>query len=1150
VPRSALKPHRKDGMDMFSATQIADFLACHHLTTLERCAAAGEIKKPFFADPGVDLLRALGIRHEQAFLANLRARRLEVAEIPTEAAAWNEAAERTVEAVRQGAEAVYQATFLNGVWGGRADFLLKVSEPSALGDWSYEVIETKLARSTKARAVIQLCFYSDLLAQIQEGEPRNMHVVLGGTSEPEPLPVSHYLAYFRKVRSEFEEAWRAAEPTYPEPVEQCEVCSWFPVCDDRWRQDDHLSLVAGITRNQRKVLTQRKVSTVASLARLPLPARPRIEGIGETALVRIREQARLQVEGREKARLVYELLTPVEAERGLAALPEPCAGDLFLDFEGDPYAFNQEGLEYLIGTAAIEGERGSGATYQPRWSFDRASEKQAFERFIASVMERRKRYPDMHIYHYAPYEPTAIKCLAGRHGTRVDEVDQLLRSGAFVDLYRVVRQGLRASVESYSIKHLEPLYGFARTLPLRDATLALQTLETVMALGDAKTAPQGILKTIEAYNRDDCLSALHLREWLEARRRQLEAASGRVLPRPAPREDEPSEELAEHLAQVHTVMERLLAGVPDDETDRTAEDQARWLLAQMLEWHRREEKSSWWEYFRMCDLSDDEVLEDKKAMGGLVYEGQAGREKRSIIHRYRFPPQEYAIDQARAVHDPKTQKSAGQLAGIDERKGYVYLKRAATSQVPHPTALIPYDTIDTQALRGSLLRLGSWVADHRIDAPGKFRAARDLLLRRAPRLRGTTLRLLAEGNQGPVQIARRAAVTLKDSVLPIQGPPGSGKTYTAARMAVELVNSGCRVGITAVSHKVITKLLEDTCTAAREAGVALRIIQKAGGDEDHGCQDAMVTVSGDNEEVREALANGDAQVAAGTAWLWSRENMAGSVDVLLVDEAGQMSLANALALSQAAGSLVLIGDPQQLDQPRKGVHPPGCDLSALAHLLGARATIGPDEGLFLAETRRLHPDVCAFISELFYDARLRPRRENQNQRLNCQGLLDGTGLRYCPVVHTGNQNESTEEVRRVAGLFGVLLRKKVTWTDKQRRAHRLELEDILVVAPYNAQVSALAEVLPAGARVGTVDKFQGQEAPVVIYSMATSTPEDAPRGMEFLYSLNRLNVAVSRARCVAVIVASPTLFQVQCRTPRQIELVNAFCRYLEIARRI
>ena len=275
--------------------------------------------------------------------------------------------------------------------------------------------------------------------------------------------------------------------------------------------------------------------------------------------------------------------------------------------------------------------------------------------------------------------------------------------------------------------------------------------------------------------------------------------------------------------------------------------------------------------------------------------------------------------------------------------------------------------------------------------------------------------------------------------------------------------------------------------------------------------------------------------------------MANSVDVLFVDEAGQMSLANVLAISQAATSVVLLGDPQQLDQPQKGVHPPGAEVSALSHLLNGRATISDEQGVFLAETRRLHPDVCAFTSEVFYDGRLVARPENSKQRLNVEGPLDGTGLRFVPVEHTGNQSESTEEAAAIGNLITELMARKPTWTDKDGQTESFELEDILVVAPYNAQVALLTECLPAGTRIGTVDKFQGQQAPLVFYSMTTSTPEDAPRGMEFLYSLHRFNVASSRARCVAVLVASPALFNVQCKTPRQIELANAFCRYLEMA---
>jgi superfamily I DNA and/or RNA helicase len=333
---------------------------------------------------------------------------------------------------------------------------------------------------------------------------------------------------------------------------------------------------------------------------------------------------------------------------------------------------------------------------------------------------------------------------------------------------------------------------------------------------------------------------------------------------------------------------------------------------------------------------------------------------------------------------------------------------------------------------------------------------------------------------------------------------------------------------------------------AQENGVSLRAVRKC--EETEGCNHPVVTVSDDNQSVFDVLREKKAEVGAGTAWLWARPEMSGSVDVLFIDEAGRMSLADVLAAAQAARSLVLLGDPQQLEQPQQGIHPPGSDGSAFDHLLRGHATIGPQQGLFLAETRRLHPDFCDFTSELFYEGRLKPDSENRLQRINTEGPLGGTGLRFIPVVHSSNQSESKEEIARISERISELLARDTTWTDKEGRSEKLTLTDILVVAPYNAQVSALRKRLPDGARVGTVDKFQGQEAPIVFYSMTTSSPEDAPRGMEFLYSLNRLNVAISRARCVAVVIASPALFEVECKTSRQIELANTFCRYLETAR--
>jgi hypothetical protein len=884
---------------------------------------------------------------------------------------------------------------------------------------------------------------------------------------------------------------------------------------------------------------------VEQLGGLGLPLVPKSDRIGDAALFRIREQARLQVQGR-KGGPFYELIEPFEAEKGLAALPAPSAGDIFLDFEAVPYAFDT-GLEYLIGTVTVPEQSGAEPNYESRWSFEPNTEKEAFARFIGLVMDCWKQYPDFHIYHYAPYEQTAIKRLAGRHGICVDEVDQLLRAGVFVDLYRIVRQALRASVESYSIKKLEFLYAFNRKVSPRDAVAALQTFEVALTLGGNREITKEICETIQAYNHDDCLSAMRLRDWLEDLRRDVEATKGQVLPRPAARSGEPNEKLVAELDRVKTIMAQLLSDLPSDQAAWSDEARGRWLLAQMLEWHRREEKSTWWEYYRLCELSDAELQEDKTALGGLTYIGVVGKEKRSLIHRYRFPPQDHAIGRAHDVYDPATRKSAGTVMSIDEQSLTIDIKRGASSLVPHPTALVPRDIVDSRVLSESLLRLGTWVANSGIDGPGPFRAERDLLLRRTPRSLTSTVASVIDGNRQLGAAAKELLLRLphEPSVLPIQGPPGSGKTFTGARMVVELVKEGYRVGIAAASHKVISLLLCEVCKVAREAAVPLLAVQKP--DATDGCDDPMIEQMKDNRPVLDALTSGKASVAAGTSWLWARSEMKDSVDVLFIDEAAQMSLANVLASAQAATSTVLLGDPQQLAQPQKGVHPPGVEGSAFDHLLQDRATITPKQGIFLAETHRLPPDVCEFTSELFYEGRLEPRPENKNQRLNTCGPLDGTGLRFAPVLHSGNRSDSQEEVERITHLIGDLLSNGSSWTDKKRKTCNLTLNDILIVAPYNAQVAALHQKLPPGARVGTVDKFQGQEAAIVFYSMTTSTPEDAPRGMEFLYSSNRLNVAVSRTRCVAVIVASPVLFEVECKSPRQIELANAFCRYLATA---
>ena len=504
------------------------------------------------------------------------------------------------------------------------------------------------------------------------------------------------------------------------------------------------------------------------------------------------------------------------------------------------------------------------------------------------------------------------------------------------------------------------------------------------------------------------------------------------------------------------------------------------------------------------------------------------------------------VDPAEEVDVGDMAIRVGGVESIDTNLGIVDIKKTRKSSELHREALFSHSLVRATALESSLCRLAESLITDGVEAAGPYRAGKDLLLRRRPRIIGDAVESgdLILPNETTNQAAKRLAVNLDTTILPIQGPPGSGKTFTGAQMILELVNSGKRVGISAVSHRAIRNLIDATISEAENQNVEIKVFQKVTTRSTEPMP-RQVTEKTDNASVHAALRNRDCNVAAGSAWLWSREEMFEAVDVLFVDEAGQMSLPNVLAVSGAARSVVLLGDPQQLSQPQQGTHPEETGVSALEYLLRGEKTIPKKSGLFLETTWRMAPALTKFTSELFYQNRLVSREGLDRQELVNAGAFSGSGLWLVRVNHSGNQNHSVEEVARVAEIYEDLVGGG-SWINDRGDEKPLTPADVLVIAPYNAQVNRIAERLPQ-ARVGTVDRFQGQEAPVVIYSTSTSTPEDAPRGMAFLYSLNRLNVATSRARCASILVANEALLEPDCRTPNQIRLANALCRYGELA---
>lgn len=1166
------------GQIRLAATDLGNHLACRHLTTLDLQVALRKRPEPDWAAPDLAVIRERGERHEREYLAHLNAQGLKVENL---AQIHHKEEERllaeTLALMERGVQVIAQGALGDAEWFGRPDVLRRVETPSKRWAWSYEVADTKLAKETKATTILQLSLYSELLEKIQGTMPEFLWVVPPGEGfAGEKYRVSEYAAYYRQVkarlataiinglpvaeagnqravpsatsRGQFELTFAEQDDcegaeTYPEPVEHCNICRWFKVCDARRREDDHLSLVADIRRQQRDQFEAWGAGTVAKLAVLPVPLQERPKHGSKASHERIREQARVQVAGRVQKKPVHELLAVAEGI-GFCRLPEPSEDDLFLDLEGDPFV-GEQGLQYLFGFAV---KNASGKwRYEKQWALNAEEEKKAFQWLVDEIMRRREANPRMHVYHFGAYEPGTLKRLMGMHATREDEIDRMLRAGALVDLHQAFKQGVRASVEEYSLKKIEAFYGFERKTPLDQSRLAMRYIEHRLELGWGDgVLPDSICEVMEGYNREDCLSAACLRDWLEQERERL-VESGTDVPRFMDRDDEASEDVEKQQTRVAVLVEELTKGIPKEVKQRTVEQQALWLLAQLLDWHRRDAKPKAWRYFDLRGMDDSDLMEEKDAISGLVSMGRVTYPSGLIADRYSFPSQETSVrtDERKEVHHQG--RRIGTVVAMDPVARTIDIKKDGAAEGFHPTSIFvkePYRK--AQAQQDSLYRLGCWVKDNGMTASGPWQSVRRFLLREPPRLSGSESLNVSDTEEFGDELARIVSA-LDFSVLAVQGPPGSGKTTSAARAIDTLVTQGrLKIGVTALSHAVIRHLLE---TIVTQGSGHIRCMHKSDKKYESTMQEIEVTTT--NLAALRSLRQGSADVLGGTAFLWAREEFASSVDVLFVDEASQVSLADVLAISQAAKSVVLIGDPQQLARPGEASHPPGAELSGLEHILmdpqfGMLKTMPKALGLFIGETKRLHPSICSFTSESFYDGRLHARSFTQSRVLEGHAWLSKPGLWFVSVQHEGNRNSSAEEVEVVARIVAGLLKPRVKWFYSAGNSRQVKEKDIVIVAPYNAQVADLSARLPS-ISIGTVDKFQGQEAAVVIYSLTTSTPEEAPRGMEFLYSLNRFNVATSRAMSNVIVVGNPRLFEPECRTPRQMQLANALCRYREMA---
>lgn len=1146
-----------DGRWVISPQDLVSELECHQRVALNAAVKQGLIDAPKSDDSMLQLLQRRGQRHEAARLSELAD--LRVFELPKLerwtavdlAAAW----QATEAAMLDEYDVIYQAILYTGDFLGMADFLIVSRDEDgdrrrgADGRLVYEPVDAKSAMSAKRAAALQVGAYAEALTRLGWPQPIKVHLWLAGESNDWSGPAERFMAVAREVRERLQDNLPHLQgipsPDWAAPREACPRCRWEKHCDAGRHRARDLSLIQGIRSTTRERLVNAGISTIDDMSTAADRARP--PRVGLETFERLRAQAALQVRGERDQKIVWEISDPAR----LSGLPPSSPGDIWFDMEGFPGWDNGVSLEYMFGVGYLKGDSFDFLTFE---AVDRFTEREAFIAFVDFVMERLRQHPDLHIYHYADYERRTLLELAQRHGVREQEVDHLVRSGTLVDFYNVVRHGMRFSTESLSLKYIEPAYGHERPRGEDDVSDALGSViefERAMAARDMGELDdfEEILKGIRHYNEDDCLSTYQLDRWLRS------IAQVTVTPAfTAPADDADADHVG---ADAERLAAALVVGVPHDPATRTPDQQARALLAAMLDYHRREERPQWWKIFDWAQ-SEVAILEDDPSV--LVIDeaettawgrtGKQRKDRRQLTVRS-------ATQQARDVFDSKgpvfllyddapdgvpqlvgTSRGFRQATILESHRDYLVIEETDGSDGETwstlPIAVLPGPPFTAKPIRTVLEGLATGVLDASASGAKEWPdvAWVDLLRGRPPR---RTADLPHTGDSVSDIIA---ALNDSPSYVAVQGPPGTGKTYVGSRVVSALAKAGWRIGVVAQSHSVVDNFLE----AVHKSDSSIPI-----GKETQGSK-AMTQPWEVAKLDTFVAAQSSGFVIGGTAWTMCRPSVQDlGLDLLVIDEAGQFALTNAVASSASVSRVLLLGDPQQLPQVSQGSHPEPVEASVLGHVSGGEAVLPADRGYFLEKTYRMHPELTVPVSRLQYEGKLTPAPVTSMRK------LDGVepGVIPTPVGHEGNTTASAEEADAVVEIVRKLLGR--VWQDARDDSplppRAIAGDDVIVVAAYNAQVRLIRRRLEEsgipGVSVGTVDKFQGREAPVVIVSMATSSGEDLPRGIDFLLSPNRINVAISRGQWSAYVVHSPALREV---APSSVDGLGSLGAFLGLIR--
>jgi uncharacterized protein len=1068
---------------------------------------------------------------------------------------------KTKEALRKGYDLIHKAFFKYEGWDGEIDFLIKDKNKKSKKDkWKYEVYDTKLSSLARPEHIIQISIYSEWIAKQQDNElPDFMYLILGNVDvkkedweKKNKYKTHEYQLYFQKHKEnylKFITSDTLKKNAHPERCSFCALCEWTDVCEKKWEDEDHLNQIANIRKDQIKKIERHGIKTLKQFSKLK--ETEKIKELSSNIFKKHLSQAKLLIKSTETGKPEYKIL-PLVNGRGFNRLPKPAASgqDLFFDIEGLDKILNPEetgndksGLEYLFG---IYNHADKKEPFKHFWAHKQSEEKEKFAELLNFFEKHLKKYPDAHIYHFNHYEKTALTKLSQKHGLNIGRVNALLREGKLVDLHKVVTQGMQVSVKEYSLKNLEKFYDFKRKGEIQKAHES-----TDKYLDWIETEDKKFLEEIKAYNREDCESTYALKEWLIKKiRPQIPNVSWNVYKEPKKKIKDWEKENVPYIKLINEELKN---------------SKIKNILSNILGFHKREDDIFWQDIFnRAANKNDEDLIEDAKCIGNMEKIKSEPDENDSKdlnkIYTYKFEKQDYKVKEnknvLKALEDNLDENKVGKVLKIDDSNNNEnIIKIRSLEELPKTLSIITDGFVNSKPIINAIRRFIISAAK----GEKKYNATYEILKKNYPKIKN-----IKEGeniikDDDFLKESFQAVENINNSYLYFQGPPGVGKTYTAAFIIIELLKKSKKIGITANSHKVIFNLLKKIEELSLKDKFSFQGFHKgSSSDPEKRYVDGKfiknisgrirVTPKKYEDAMDLEFKNMSADLFSGTAWCFSRPACDEKLDYIFIDEAGQLSIADVVAISLSAKNVVIIGDQMQLSSPTSAVHPGDSGESIPEFLLENQDTISPDKGIFIDKSRRLHPNICNFISENFYDGRLKNHDFTEKRKIifsKKESLLPETGIVMIDAKHKEIcRQKSIEEGKLIKNFYDRIIGS--TFIDPEANIKKkMDVKDILTVAPFNVQVNYLKSILPKKARVGTIDIFQGQEAPVTIISMTTSDPDSLPRNVDFFFSRNRLNVAISRSQCLSIVIMNKKILDIACKKIEHIRLVNTFMKLLE-----